>query len=113
MNIPTIVNVAIGLIFIFLILSLLTSEIQEAIATFRQRRAKHLKNSIITLLTKDLTDQLYTHDLIQSLNQTGKNRASIGPSYIPSDIFASALIDIFKLYLSDSQGIATLETKNQ
>lgn len=111
MNIPTIVNVSIGLIFIFLILSLLTSEIQEAIATFREWRAKHLKNAIKTLLTKELTDQLYSNDLIQSLNQKGKNRVSVGPSYIPSDIFASALIDILKLYLSDSQGIATLETK--
>ncbi|MCL1465679.1 hypothetical protein [Argonema galeatum] len=111
MNIPTIINVAISLIFIFLILSLLTSEIQEAIATLREWRAKHLKNSIITLLNQEITEKLYTHDLIQSLNQKGKNRASNGPSYIPSDIFASVLIDIFTLYLSDSQGIAILETK--
>lgn len=44
MNLPFILDVAIGLIFIYLILSLLASEIQELIATVFQWRAEHLKN---------------------------------------------------------------------
>jgi hypothetical protein len=50
MNIPTILNVAIGLIFIYLTLSLLSSEIQEIIATLLQWRAKHLQQSIELLI---------------------------------------------------------------
>ncbi|MFB2972350.1 hypothetical protein ACE1CD_25595 [Aerosakkonema sp. BLCC-F183] len=111
MDVPTIVNVAIGLIFIYLILSLLTSEIQEAIATFREWRAKQLKNSIRTLLNKNLTEQLYAHDLIKSLNQAGHKRNSVGPSYIPSEMFAYALVDILNLYFKGSQSIAVVETK--
>ena len=87
MNIPVIVDVAIGLIFIYLILSLLASEIQELISTLFQWRAKHLKESIETLLaggsediydpsktqeeiskTRQLANDIYSHPLINSLN---------------------------------------------
>jgi hypothetical protein len=46
MNLPFVLDVAIGLIFVYLILSLLTSEIQELLATLLQWRAAHLKKSI-------------------------------------------------------------------
>ena len=50
MNLPFILDIAIGLIFIYLILSLLASEIQEFLSTVFQWRAKHLKDSIENLL---------------------------------------------------------------
>ncbi|MEH1803369.1 MAG: hypothetical protein V7L13_30240 [Nostoc sp.] len=50
MNLPVVVDITLGLVFIYLILSLLASEIQELIATFLQWRAKHLKKSIELLL---------------------------------------------------------------
>jgi hypothetical protein len=50
MNLPSILNVAIGLVFIYLILSLLSSEIQEILATLLQWRAKHLQQSIELLV---------------------------------------------------------------
>lgn len=50
MGLPFVLDVAIGLIFIFLILSLLASEIQELITTILQWRAKHLRESIEVLL---------------------------------------------------------------
>ena len=53
MNLPFIVDVAIGLVFIYLILSLLSSEIQEILATILQWRAAHLKKSIEILLMGD------------------------------------------------------------
>jgi hypothetical protein len=82
MNLPTILNIAIGLIFIFLILSLLAAEIQELIATLLQWRAVHLKRSIEILLDsgepapsdKDITkvenivNDLYDNPLIKNLN---------------------------------------------
>jgi hypothetical protein len=53
MNLPFIVDVAIGLVLIYLLLSLLSSEIQEILATILQWRAAHLKKSIEILLLGD------------------------------------------------------------
>ncbi|MFB2839216.1 hypothetical protein [Floridanema evergladense] len=89
MNIPAIVDVVIGLIFIYLILSLLASEIQELIATVLQWRAQHLKQSIINLLAGDtiadrnieaakrLTKDLYNHPLLNDINQEARGLFAI------------------------------------
>lgn len=129
MNLPLVFDIALGLVFIYLILSLLTSELQELLATLLQWRAEHLKKSIEVLLgggptddpaVQKLANQLYDSPLIQALNQeakgpiaTGFRRIaggvvaivrrvtgsrnvfqdkSSGPSYIPSEAFASALL---------------------
>ncbi len=79
MSLPIILEVAIGLVFVYLTLSLLASEIQEILGTLLQWRAEHLKRSIEVLLAgstsenqevaMDLADQLYKSPLIRSLNQ--------------------------------------------
>jgi hypothetical protein len=51
MNLPLVLDVVISLIFIYLVLSLLASELQELIATLLQWRARHLRDSIANLLT--------------------------------------------------------------
>jgi hypothetical protein len=85
MNLPLIFEIAIGLIFIYLILSLLTSEIQELVATLLQWRAEHLKKSIENLLAGDtvedpvyqsFVDDLYNTPLLRSLNQEAKGLLS-------------------------------------
>ncbi len=84
MNIPLIVDIAVGLIFIYLILSLLASEIQELITTLLQWRAEHLKKSIEVLIAggtddsandrkaRELANSLYDHPLLRNLNQEAK-----------------------------------------
>jgi len=81
MNLPVVIEIAIGLVFIYLILSLLTSEIQELIAILLQWRADHLKKSIENLLTGEniddpiyqkFVDELYDSPLLRSLNQEAK-----------------------------------------
>ncbi|MBW4632708.1 MAG: hypothetical protein KME30_12670 [Iphinoe sp. HA4291-MV1] len=87
MNLPVILDIALGLIFIYLILSLLASEIQELITTLLQWRAKHLKNSIELLVAggsqteqSDITkaeflvQELYKDPLINTLNQQAKEK---------------------------------------
>ncbi|MBN3950442.1 MAG: hypothetical protein HWQ38_29840 [Nostoc sp. NMS7] len=87
MNLPVVVDITVGLVFIYLILSLLASEIQELITTFLQWRAKHLKNSIELLLAggseteesditkaRNLVHKLYNDPLINSLNQQTKEK---------------------------------------
>lgn len=86
MNLPVILDIAIGLIFVYLILSLLASEIQEFLATVLQWRAKNLKESIEILLAGDskeqedrknairLANKLYSSPLIENINQEAKGR---------------------------------------
>ena len=82
MNLPVIIDVALGLIFVYLILSLLASEIQELTAALLQWRAKHLQKSITNLLqggenlpineqkhVKELVYKIYDHPLIRNINQ--------------------------------------------
>ena len=86
MNLPAIINITIGSIFIFLILSLLAAEIQELIATILQWRAVHLKRSIEILLgsgeptprdqdikkVEEIVNDLYDNPLIKNINQEAK-----------------------------------------
>ena len=84
MSLPILVDIAIGLVFIYLLLSLLAAEIQELIATILQWRAKHLKDSITNLFAGDahshhsvakahqLTRQVYQHPLVRSVNQESR-----------------------------------------
>ncbi|MHC5615452.1 MAG: hypothetical protein ACYTXA_31920 [Nostoc sp.] len=87
MTLPVVVDITLGLVFIYLILSLLASEIQELITTCLQWRAKHLKNSIELLLAggseteesditkaKNLVQKLYNDPLINTLNQQAKEK---------------------------------------
>ena len=93
MNLPVIIDIIIGLVFIYLTLSLLASEIQELIATVLQWRAEHLKKSIEVLIsggsegTKDplqlqrvglLANSIYANPIIKDLNQGAKGLLSQG-----------------------------------
>ncbi|MBK1987080.1 hypothetical protein A0J48_005935 [Sphaerospermopsis aphanizomenoides BCCUSP55] len=90
MRLPFILDIALGLIFIYLILSLLASEIQELLATVLQWRAVHLRKSIEILLAGDvanseakevieLTNRIYTNPLIKSINQEAKGLLATFP----------------------------------
>ncbi len=83
MSLPFIFDVAIGLIFIYLILSLLAAEIQELLATIFQWRAEHLRKSIENFMAGDvsnsndvrviqLVNDIYANPLIKSVNQQAK-----------------------------------------
>ena len=63
MSLPIILEIAIGLIFIYLTLSLVASEIQEILSALFQWRAEHLKRSIEQLLAGDsLADRVPRDD---------------------------------------------------
>ena len=108
MNFPAMLDVAIGLFFIYLTLSLLVSGIQELIATVLEWRAKQLKEAIQILLgdneandpsakqAQKIANELWNHPLIRSLNQRKIIRGSVGPSYISSKMFAATLLEIIQ-----------------
>ena len=87
-----IVEVAIGLCFVYLLLAVICSTINETIAGITGRRADLLEKGINSLLADDpeLKKRLLDHPLITSLSQGGGAR----PSYIPASKFALALMDI-------------------
>ncbi|NES42756.1 MAG: hypothetical protein F6K20_15520, partial [Moorea sp. SIO2C4] len=159
MDLSAILNVALGLFFVYLITSLLASEIQEYLASVLQWRAKHLQRAIENLInggiqlrnitlkdvvdesdgesvnvtvdqinnlkkTKRLLKKLYQNPLLKSVNHEAKdldnknelksnsNSTVSGPSYIPSDTFATALIMIIVQQASTFKNNAEITLDN-
>jgi hypothetical protein len=89
----TTLEVAIGMVFIYLLLSLLCSTVGEYIEAVFNSRARFLRQGINLLLNEsrgggvDLAQQLYDHGLVRPLYRD----AGKPPSYIPSRTFALAL----------------------
>jgi hypothetical protein len=107
-----ILDVAIGTIFIFLVVSVLCSAAREALESWLKTRAAYLERGIRELLhdpqASGLAPVLYNHPLIYSLfsggykptKSTSTGRPSVFarggrlPSYIPARNFALAVMDI-------------------
>ena len=93
MELTNVLSVAVGLIFVWLILSLAVMNIEEWIVTKLQWRSSMLESTIRNLLADPgMTDQFYNHPLVRSLF-SGSDGSS-KPSYIPSSQFALTLFDI-------------------
>ena len=89
----TMLEVAIGLFFIYLLLSLMCSAAGEYIEAKFNNRAKYLRQGVMLLLNEsrgggiDLAQQFYDHGLVRPLYRSPDKL----PSYIPSRTFALAL----------------------
>jgi hypothetical protein len=96
-------DVAIGLILVFLLASLVCTALSELIEGFLKKRSSDLFTGIKELLQdKDgtgLAERVYKHPLIYSLYRKEYNARSSRnlPSYIPSRNFAMAMLDIFPM----------------
>ncbi|MFZ0594915.1 MAG: hypothetical protein WAM39_30930 [Bryobacteraceae bacterium] len=109
----TLVDVAIGLIIVYVVLSLLCSSVNEGIETFVKNRSRQLERGIRELFNDpdgtEITHLLYNHPLISGLfhGEYNPKHLKLGrilegkfyrkrnlPSYIPSANFALALLDI-------------------
>lgn len=98
-------DVAIGLVFLYLLLALLVTTLQELAASMLKLRAKHLYDAIAGMLEgkrgDPFVEQLYAHPLIKNLSDRaivkGARQKLLGgglPSYIPSKTFALAFLDL-------------------
>src|SRR5436309_5388451 len=90
----TLLDVAIGMVMIYSLLSLLCSTINEGISSFFALRATTLEKGLENLLGSDLAKQVYDNHLVQGLVQKdivfrGKRK----PSYIPTRTFVLSLLD--------------------
>jgi hypothetical protein len=97
-----ILDVGIGLGFVFLMLSLMVTAVSEMLASALKWRATHLWLGIEQLLQSSAArNELYGHPLIKGLTRmapqaTDWKQGKNGPSYIPSRTFALALIDTIR-----------------
>jgi len=87
-----ILEVAIGLSFLYLLLALICTAANETIAGMTRRRAGFLDKGINSLLRDDpdLKRKLFEHPLIASLARKKDSK----PSYLPASKFALALSDV-------------------
>jgi hypothetical protein len=89
-------DVAIGIAFVYLLVSLLCSAIVEGAEAILKRRARDLERGIAELLRDSgLMAKLYNHPLINGLFK-GDYKPGMRdlPSYIPSRSFALAMMDL-------------------
>jgi hypothetical protein len=102
-------EVAIGLVFVNLLLSAVCSAISEWIAHFTDLRAKTLEEGVRKLLLnvrddadQELLEKFYRHPFVKALTRppmpsdrsVAPSAGAKGPSYIPARIFAAVLLDI-------------------
>lgn len=99
MSLSAILDVAIGLVFIYLLLGLLASIVQEMVAGWLEKRGKGLKLAIGELLAGRLPSELgedslfrkvFDHSLVRSVS------AGRLPSYVAGDKFSLAIIEALK-----------------
>ncbi len=97
------IDIALGLMLFFLILSLVCSAVQEWIASAVGLRSRNLRIGIENLVGADIAKSLYSHGQFKSLykeagwlgqfKKIGSSRG-VGPSYIEPKRFANILIDV-------------------
>ena len=99
-----VLDVIVGLVFVYLLLSIICTAANEMIASLFALRARNLARGIANLLAdrriKGLDELFYDHPLIKSLYQ-GKRI----PSYVPSRTFALAFLDGITPFKADGTAL--------
>ena len=91
-------DVAIGMVLVYLLLSFVAAAVREGVETILKERSRYLHRGVTELLhDKDLTAALFSHPQVSALYRgdyaTALRNKEL-PSYIPSRNFALALLDI-------------------
>ncbi len=96
-NLDAILEVAIGLVFVWMILSAATMEAQNIIARLFQTRAKFLEKMLLDMFRgeKKYVTDFFNHPLIQELYRKGFLGRTKRPDYIPNPVFAEVALEIF------------------
>ncbi len=118
MYLQEILEVAIGLIFIWLAVSFTTMSLQEWLSNIVNLRAKDLEKAISQMLNSpDLAQRFYSYPLIASLysqpSKPGKKPRL--PSYIPPNKFSAALFELIIQAGTDNSPVRlmTIEIEKQ
>jgi uncharacterized protein YktB (UPF0637 family) len=90
MDFSSILNLVIGIIFIYFLVALACSTVQEIIANALNMRAENLEKWLKdTFRENNLGEKILAHRLVDGLTAAGRKA-----SYIPSRIFSDTLLDL-------------------
>lgn len=114
----TVLDVVIGIVFVYLLLAIMCTTINEWIAGMWSLRAKNLAKGIQQLLdqqpgtdgTRTFLEQFYAHPLISSMVAPGKKPSEEHPSYLPARTFANVIMDLVTSFKPGSISFTDLET---
>ena len=94
-------EVATGLVLVFLLMSLIMTVVQETLHGFFNTRARMLEKTLLEILQGDKAtlDAFYNHPLIYALHRGTRDAGAVRsprqlPSYIPRETFAAALLQL-------------------
>lgn len=99
-------DIAIGLVLIFLMMSIIMTAVQEALEGWLKTRATHLENALVQLLHAEaggpeqrdaVLQTFYGHPLVFAMykgnDAVGRGK---GPTYLPRETFSAAIIDLLE-----------------
>ena len=91
----TTLDIALGITFLYLLLSLVVTAVQEVIETLIKLRAAHLAKGIEKLLGSSMATSFFANSLIKAFSPNQWFGAGTRkPSYIPSRAFAVTVLDL-------------------
>ncbi|MCB9752644.1 MAG: hypothetical protein H6713_22040 [Myxococcales bacterium] len=108
----SLLEVVIGLAFMFTLLSLTCSSINELIAQYTKRRAKNLELALTRMLGERHVHAFYEHPLLRSLSKVGDGPSGAeptargvrpSPSYIPASTTSTIILQIIGRAQSDEE----------
>jgi hypothetical protein len=113
----TVLDVIIGVVFVYLLLAIMCTTINEWIAGVWSLRAKNLAKGIQQLLdqqpgtdgARTFLEQFYAHPLISSMLAPGKKPSEEHPSYLPARTFATVVMDLATSFKPGAISFADLE----
>jgi hypothetical protein len=104
----TTINIVIGLVFVLLLFSLLTSTVMEVIASILSLRARNLRYTLENMLGEKM-DEFVRHPLFRQLSYATNRRARLSTYFLP----ASVSKDTFIAILHDFMGAGGSEALAQ
>lgn len=112
-------DVMIGLAFVYILLAVICTTINEWLAGLLKLRSKNLASAIRQLLDRQpgpgseagwLLKEFYGHPLISGMLKPGKTGDAACPSYLPSRTFATAVMDLVTAHKPGPIQFGDLET---
>jgi hypothetical protein len=96
-NLDAVLELAIGLVLVWLILSATTMEMQNILERIFQWRADFLEEAILGMFqgNEAYLKEFYSHPAIQELYRKGFLGRTKRPSYIPNQVFAEVVFEMF------------------
>lgn len=90
-----VIDVAVGMVFVYLVLSFVVTAVQEVLETFIKLRAAHLGKGIEKLLGSEKAKEFFENALIKGISpDKWFGEGTRKPSYISSRTFAATVLDL-------------------